>query len=227
MESENTKKTGKLFTNDDLDYDNLCLLSFNFSQALKKIDSIKNLEKNKEALETKSICLANIVKIEYSMKKRRISLENLKLKADTCIDIVDNKLSKDKKYVKKNWYNQIIELRNKIQNEIESMPKIENNNNDNDNLEMIFNEKFLCGDEEFLTFLLTNYPYDGFDKNKNFLNEYKKNKKLYLKRLIGKYRNYDNAISGTPNSDLSQKKEIILKYINNILNDLNKVTIGE
>ena len=225
---DNTKKTGNLFSNDDLDYDNLCLLSFNFSQALKKIDSIKNLEKNKEALETKSICLANIVKIEYSMKKRRISLENLKLKADTCIDIVENKLSKDKKYVKKNWYNEIIELRNKIQNEIESMPKIENNNNnDNDNLDIIFNEKFLCGEEEFLTFLLKNYPYNGFDKNQNFLNEYKKNKKLYLKRLIGKYRNYDNVMSGTPNGDLSQKKEIILKYINNILNDLNKVTIGE
>ena len=230
---EQTKKTGKLFSNDDLDYDNLCLLSFNFSQALKNIDMIKNLDKNKEALETKSICLANIVKIEYSMKKkRRISLENLKLKADTCIDIVDNKLSKDKKYVKKDWYNEIIQLRNNIQNEIESMQKNENNNNNNDDdLDKIFNEKYLCGEEEFLTFLLTNYPYQGFDLTKDFLAEYKKNKKFYLKRLITKYKNYDNNTiitdDGSQNNNLSQKKEIILRYINNIINDLNRQTAGE
>ena len=231
---DNTKKTGKLFSDDDLDYDNLCLLSFNFSQALKQIDTIKNLDENKEALETKSICLANIVKIEYTMKKRRITLENLKLKADISIEIVDKKLSKDKEYVKKNWYNEVVELRNDIQKKIDSMQIIDNNNN-NSNLDAIFNEKFLCGDIEFLTFLLTNYPYKGFNGNMNFIEEYKKNKKKFLKKLIINYKKYDNASNNetsnneTPNNDddLSQKKEIILKYINNTLNQLNNVTVGE
>ena len=231
---ENTKKSGNLYSG-DLDYDNLCLLSFNFSQALKKIDSIQNLNKNKEALETKCICLANIVKIEFLMKKRRISLEKLKSKADQCIDIVDNKLSKNKKYEKKNWYNEIVEIRNSIQSQINSMPKIENinnnNNNNNEDLDIIFNEKYMCGDEEFLTFLFTNYPYKEFDRNMNFMDEYNKNKKLYLKKLISKYQNYDsnqnNTIDGTQNNNLSRKKEIILKYINNMINRLNTVTIGQ
>ena len=105
-EIENTKITGNLFSNNNnLDYDNLCLLSFNFSQSLKKINSINNLMKNKEALETKSICLANIVKIEFLMKKRRLSLNNLSEYADESIDIVENKMGK--KYKKKKWYNEI------------------------------------------------------------------------------------------------------------------------
>ena len=47
-EIENTKKTGNLFSNENnLDVDNLSLLSFNFSQSLKKINSINNLIKDK------------------------------------------------------------------------------------------------------------------------------------------------------------------------------------
>ena len=200
-EIENTKKTGNLFSNNNnLDYDNLCLLSFNFSQSLKKINSINNLMKNKEALETKSICLANIVKIEFLMKKRRLSLNNLSEYADESIDIVENKMGK--KYKKKKWYNEIKELKKNIKDEMDLKPAT--SIGEIENIRQEFNTKFNCGEEEFLKFLVEKYPFGEFNKNYNIIEEYRKNKKTLLRKLIIKYRNYDN-----PSNNLS--------YINNEL----------
>ena len=123
-EIEYTKKTGKLFSDSDLDKDNLWLLSFNFLQTIKTINSINNLYKNKEALEEKSICLATFVKIEFSMKRRIMSLKYLLDKAEESIDIVENKL--DSKYKKKEWYNEIVDLRNQINEKINSKSDIPN-----------------------------------------------------------------------------------------------------
>ena len=221
-EIERTKKTGNLFSNNNnLDYDNLCLLSFNFAQSLKKINSIDNLIQNKEALETKSICLANIVKIEYLMKKRRLALNNLSEYADESIDIVENKLGK--KYKKKKWYKEIVEIKKNIKNEIDLKPatSIE----DIEKIRMEFNEKYICGEEIFLKFLVEKYPLGEYNKNYNIIEEYNKNKKAFLKKLIIKYRNYDNpfihSVNKSLNNDLTEKKEIILEYITNILNSLN------
>ena len=218
-EIENTKKTGNLFSNNNnLDYDNLCLLSFNFSQSLKKINSINNLMKNKEALETKSICLANIVKIEFLMKKRRLSLNNLSEYADESIDIVENKMGK--KYKKKKWYNEIKELKKNIKDEMDLKPAT--SIGEIENIRQEFNTKFNCGEEEFLKFLVEKYPFGEFNKNYNIIEEYRKNKKTLLKKLIIKYRNYDNPSNNLNhiNNDLTAKKEIILEYITNILNSL-------
>ena len=220
-EIENTKITGNLFSNNNnLDYDNLCLLSFNFSQSLKKINSINNLMKNKEALETKSICLANIVKIEFLMKKRRLSLNNLSEYADESIDIVENKMGK--KYKKKKWYNEIKELKKNIKDEMDLKPAT--SIGEIENIRQEFNTKFNCGEEEFLKFLVEKYPFGEFNKNYNIIEEYRKNKKTLLKKLIIKYRNYDNPSNNLShiNNELTAKKEIIHEYINNILNSLNK-----
>ena len=104
-EIQNTIETGRLFSDSNLDKDNLSLLSFNINQILKLINSIENLFKDKETLEKKSICLATIVKIEFSMKSRVMSLTNLLAHAQESIDIVDNKLGDE--YEKKEWYNEI------------------------------------------------------------------------------------------------------------------------
>ena len=130
-EIQNTLKTGKLFSDSNLDQDNLSDLSFNICRILKKINSIEDLYKDKKTLEKKSICLATIVKIEFSMKNRRLSLKNLLKHAQESIDIVDNKLGKE--YEKKDWYHEIVNLRNQIQNQIQNQNENENQN-ENQNL---------------------------------------------------------------------------------------------
>ena len=221
-EIENTKKSGNLFSNKNLDYDNLCLLSFNFSQSLKKINSINDLMKNKEALETKSICLANIVKIEFLMKKRRLSLNNLSNYAEESIDIVDNKLGNN--YIKKKWYNEIVDLKKNIQNEIDIRPATPIG--EIERIREEFNEKYYLGEEEFLKFLVEKYPYKGYNKKNNIIEEYRKNKKLLLKKLIKKYKDYDKSPTflgeKDSNIELTIKKEIILEYITNIFNSIKK-----
>ena len=86
-------------------------------------------------------------------------------------------------------------------------------------------EKYICGPEVFLKFLVEKYPFGEYNENYNIIEEYRKNKKSLLKQLIIKYRNYDNPYNHSDNkslnNDLTEKKEIILVYINNILNSLN------
>jgi len=218
-EIENTKKTGKLFSDCNLDKDNLCLLSQNISQTIKTINSIENLNKNKEALEEKSICLATIVKIEFSMKQRIMSLKHLKDLAEESIDIVEKKLL-DNKYKKKEWYKEIVDLRNKIQEKINLNCNVSSNGDEN--LREEFEKKYLEGIEEFLKFLVENYPYKEFNKDYDIIGQFRKNRRKLLNNLIISYRKYDT--DQTPlnrNTSLSFKKEIILEYLGNIKNAQN------
>ena len=210
-EIENTKKTGKLFSNNNLDYDNLSLLSFNFGQSLKKINSIENLSNNKEALETKSICLANIVKVEFLMKKRRLSINDLFNYADESIFIVDNKLGNN--YTKKDWYKEIVQLKKDIEKEKKSKEiKLLIPPDEIEHIREEFEEKYNCGEEEFLKFLIEKYPYEGYNSCIDAINQYRKNNKKFLKILVTKYRKYN----------CPSKKEIILEYLNNLLNSKKK-----
>jgi hypothetical protein len=217
---------------------NLSDLSFNICRILKKINSIEDLYKDKKTLEKKSICLATIVKIEFSMKNRRLSLKNLLKHAQESIDIVDNKLGKE--YEKKDWYHEIVNLRNQIQNQIQNQNENENQNenqnliqNENQNnsinqeeeeekIRDEFENKYQDGDEEFLEFLVEKYPYDQFNKNYDITGEYRKNKKSLLRKLISSYRNYDknNDIKNT-SLNLDFLKQIILEYLGNIKNRSN------
>ena len=219
-EIENTKKTGKLFSDSNLDKDNLCLLSLNISQTIKTINSINNLYKNKEALEEKSICLATIVKIEFSMKERIMSLKYLMDKAEESIDIVENKL--DKKYKKKEWYNEIVDLRNQIKEKINSK-SVEQNRDENIREE--FEKKYLEGNEVFLKFLVEKYPYKEFNSDDDIIGEFRKNKRRLLNKLISAYSTYDTdftPLNNNINNSLSFKKEIILEYLSNIKNALTQ-----
>ena len=223
-ELQNTQETGELFSNYDIDYDNLCLLSFNFSQCLKKINTIKNLNKYMNLLEMKSICLANIVKIEYLMKKRRLTLKNLLQYAEESISIVDSYLEEN--YKELDWYKEIVDIKEKIKNEINENSKTPEGEIEIESMRKEFNEKYYCGEEEFLKFLLDKYPYKGYNKNDNIIQEYKKDKKKCIKKLLSKYKKYDSRstlLSDKSLSNLTQKKEIILEYITNILNYLNQM----
>ena len=219
-EIQNTIETGRLFSDSNLDKDNLSLLSFNINQILKLINSIENLFKDKETLEKKSICLATIVKIEFSMKSRVMSLTNLLAHAQESIDIVDNKLGDE--YEKKEWYNEIVDLRNQIQRKINMPTGGSTPQGDNEKIREVFEEKFLQGEEEFLKFLVENYPNEEFNKNYDVVGEYKKNKRKLLNNLMISYKKYDNnftRLNVQEKNNLSFKKEIILEYLGNLKNN--------
>ena len=74
---ENTKQSGQLFSNNEnLNKDDLSLLSYNFFNALKKMQNV-NIIDNKEKIEAESICYANIVKIELIKDKNKINSKKL------------------------------------------------------------------------------------------------------------------------------------------------------
>jgi hypothetical protein len=86
----------------------------------------------------------------------------------------------------------------------------------------IFEEKKISlGEKEFLKYLLENYPYEGYKKEDNIIENYNINKEKTKRRLRQKYISYDNP-SSTPlgnrnlRDDLTQKKGIILEYINSL-----------
>jgi hypothetical protein len=208
-EIEKTKRTGDLFNNENnLDYDNLSLLSDNLKQSLKKINTIDDLQNNKEALEAKSICLANIVKIEYLIKKNGVNPQNLLQLADESICIAD-KLGLA--CTSKNWYHEIMELRDNMKNYVPA-PSIEE---DIEKIKQELEEHFNYGVDEFIQYLLKNHPYDNSLSYNELLNEYQKDRKVFIMKLIKKYKNFFGN-----NNNMTQKKAEINKYLNNCLNKL-------
>ena len=219
-EIENTRKTGKLFSDPNYDKDDLYLLSLNIFQTIKIINSIKDLIKNKDALEKKSICLATIVKIEFSMKQRIISLKNLLELANESIDIAENKLKN--KFKKKEWYKEIVDLRNQIVNKINSKS---DGPIGEENIREEFERKFEQGHEEFLKFLVEKYPLGEFTQDYDIKGELKNNKKRLLKKLLSTYKTYDTEttpLNSKSNKSLPFIKDIILEYLGNIKNSLNQ-----
>ena len=214
-EIENTRITGNLFSNDNnLDNDDLSLLSFNLEQYLKKLNEIQNLKENNAALESKSICLANIVKIEFLFIKKTSSLQKLLDYAEESINIANNL---GDNYKNKNWYKEINDLKNSISEKIVDSfpaPPIENIQK----LRSEFAEKIQYGNEEFLRHLLTKYPYEGCQFSEEMIQEYLLDKRKYLKKLKMKYKNKNNDIMPQINSESNEKNNIILEFINNMLN---------
>ena len=214
-----TKIFGKLFSNLNLQPDILKKKSESLYECLEKIKSIKDLNNNEDLLELKSICLANIVKIEFSLKEKKLSLDKLFDFAKESIEIVDKKLGGN---FKKNWYYEIVELKNNI--EKEKKIKEKNSLSELEEMRKKFDEKLNSdGEEEFLKYLLDNYPYEGYKKEDNIIDEFKKNRRRAIKRLKIKYDNYDD-LSSTPlgsrnlKGDLTQKKGIIIEFINSLEN---------
>ena len=214
-EIEKTKLTGNLFSNNkNLDDDNLSLLTFNFNQSLSKLNAIEDLEENKEALLSKAICLANIVKIESLKKIGIASLQNLFDLANESIKIA---VALGEICTSKNWYNEINNLKAKIKEKLDNFNPAPHIEEDLENLKRELENKFNEGNEELLRFLLTNHPFEGCQFSENMIEEYRNNKRTFLKKLVGKYKR--------PNTQLGKEMEkykIIELYINNMINNLDK-----
>ena len=175
----------------------------------------KMIKDNNEALLSKAICLANIVKIESIKKISASSLQNLFDLAEESIKIANNL---GEICTSKNWYNEINNLKAKIKEKMDVLPPPifrggEDLEKIRSQLENNFNN---YGNEEFLRFLLTNYPYDGCQFSDDMIEEFKNNKRTFLKKLLIKYKRTGN----TQNAKVVEKNQIIQLYINNMINRL-------
>ena len=214
-EIENTKQTGKLFSNNqNFNDDNLDLLVFNLSENIKNLNNINDLQYNKEALESKSICLAKIVKIEFLKEKPTLNLQHFLDIAEESIKIADQL---GNICTNKAWYKEIIELKEDIKKKMKDSkpaPSIE----EMTKIKKEFKDNFDYGNDNFIRLLLTKYPYEGCQFSEEMFKEYKENERNFLKKLIQKYKK-DNKFGIINNIDI-QKKQLIIEYLNNCINRL-------
>ena len=212
---ENTKLTGNLFSNDNnLDDDHLNLFILNLKESLNILNSIEDLSDNIEALESKAICLANIVQIQFQLKEQdNIKYENLKDMHNYSKQSIDIALSLGQKCINKNWYKEINNLNTKIKDKLENStapPVFDKIKFENELRNISLN------DEEFLKYILDKYPFEGCESSENMLKEYQNDKENFLQMLLLKYRT-----SGNKSNMINERNKIINKYINNILNKLS------
>ena len=221
---ENTKQTGQLFSNNEnLNKDDLSLLSYNFFNALKKLENI-NLTDNKEKIEAESICYANIVKIELIKDKNKINSKKLLEYAEKSILKAD---FLGKEYKKKSWYKEITKLRKNLEKNCKEVTPSLNEENIMEKIENEFNEKFFNGEEIFIEFLLKSYPINGYVFTNDIISEFQKDKKKFLDELKRAYKRANEFMldininkNKNINDNINEIKLIIEEKINNIINRL-------
>ena len=222
-EIENLKIQGKLFDNaQKLENDDLNLLSYNLELAIKKINTIENLNQNQQALETKSFYLANIIKIEFLKKENKMNLERLEQFTSESLSIASN-LNNCKN---KPWYKELVKLAQEVETKIKNQspaPPIENINDIEEKFMNLFNK----GNEELLRYILKNYPYDNYKFTEQSINEYKKDKKKFLLKLRKLYSfNMYASNASIPINNINNNNPLvnnkILEFINKMLNNIDK-----
>ena len=217
---EDTKSTENLFSNNkNLDDDHLNLFILNLKESLNILDSIEELNSNLEALESKAICLANIVQIQFQLKsKDNLNYKNLQELYNYSKQSIDIAKFLGQNYVNKNWYKEINNLNTKIKDKINNSGPISTTIDIKE-----FDDKLRnlsLNDEEFLKYILINYPYEGCEFSENMLLEYQKNKENFLKMLLLKYKKSDFVENGG-NNMMNEKSKIIIKHLNNIFNNIS------
>ena len=220
---EQTKQNGKLFSNkENLNIDDLSLLSYNFFSTLKKLENI-NLDSNEDKIEAESICYANIVKIEIIKNKNTMNAVKLLEYAEKSIQKV-RFLGND--YKKKNWYKEIKSLKKEIEKKTKKITTPLNEENIMEKISSQFVEKFNNGDEIFIEFLLKNYPIRGHFFSEDIISEFNNDKKTFLDKLRRDYNKADKFIVDINNDQINineyinEIKSIIEETINNMINRL-------
>ena len=215
----NNYTKGKLFeNNENLDFENLSLMSNNLSESLNKLKDIDEKD-NKEILELGGISYANFVKIEFLKDKNRLDPKKLLEYANKSIKLAE---SLGKEETSKEWYKEIVKLKKVLEKKIKEIPEPEKK--DFQRIKDKLEYHFGCGNEELVIYLLKNYPVQGNEYSENKMQEYNKNKNMFLKKLASGYKKADKFLKDSNedekniNENFDDIKPIILEYINNMMN---------
>ena len=209
-------ETGFTYKNDLLDLNNKNLnyedynliydeLEIQLNEILMKLGKDQDHyddRKNKELLEQKGICLGNMAKIKLKFQKKTDYPQYKKL-IDNCIHCARlcSKKSDDC-----DWYKEALELQKEI--------KLKDDNHENEE-EIMKEEKKQIENlndaleedkERFIEEILTNFPYDGYNKNNNPFNN---NEEITIDQIDFLIKKYDPE--KYPKN--SKKEKIIYKII--------------
>ena len=209
-------ETGFTYKNDLLDLNNKNLnyedynliydeLEIQLNEILMKLGKDQDHyddRKNKELLEQKGICLGNMAKIKLKFQKKTDYPQYKKL-IDNCIHCARlcSKKSDDC-----DWYKEALELQKEI--------KLKDDNHENEEEIMKdakkqienLNDALEEDKERFIEEILTNFPYDGYNKNNNPFNN---NQEITIDQIDFLIKKYDPE--KYPKN--SKKEKIIYKII--------------
>ncbi|MCQ2818909.1 MAG: heat shock 70 family protein [archaeon] len=170
---------------DDLDMDKIYLALDKYKEALKEV-----LNSNESTdVELEAMCLSAICKIQFKILKST-QISSIKDKIRNCMRLAESlrvnletlKWFRDAKQI----FEEIQSLENKIEDEtdenfkeklITEKPEIFNK----------INEYAGKSNVEFLKFILQEHPYDGYKPSNNIEADFKKNPRIFVRKLKGKY----------------------------------------
>ena len=219
---EEIKESTSLFDNSqNLQTEDLLLLLDNYREAINNLHGTK--EKND--IESEAMCLANIVKIEYTYLKSD-NYKKLKLLAQQSVELA--KLT-EKNCENYKWYLEIskilIELRKRFEDK-ERYDQIEFENKYKDEKKHIFEEISKYREKtniEFIEFILEKYPPRNYKnrKNKTVRQLWDEDKEKFVNILCAKYQP-DNYPKETEEDQLNYTiMHKISEEMNNIYSELN------
>ena len=189
-----------------------------------------NENNNNDTLLIKSICIVNIVKIEFDYLKKRSykAFEKLKCLCDRCNLIVDNL---EEMYKEKNLYKEINNINNNIKNIIIKKRGLTQNQENyliklKEDMEKEFDSEYAKGPSDLIKKILTKYPYDSYEQeNENIYELWDKNNINNNKSLLFNLKNkYNSEINNNEKFEEKVKKEkhlIIIKYLSMLISKIN------
>ena len=191
----------------------------NYSLAINKYNEALNVIKSddRKDFEYEAKCLSKILYIKYiylTKDNNEYMNENKHL-----ISVIEQNLQ----YLDINsiqneeWYKELLIVKNDIKFTTESKSK-----NTDSCIQQIENNYKNLKTNEFIDFIIKNYPFQGIEKYKNIKTNLEKNPKKMILELSSKYK--IDTIQGN-NSEEEKKYNIyntIFNILNKILNNMNK-----
>ena len=193
----------------------------NYSLAIQKYNEALNVIKSNDRkdIEYELKCISKILYIKYIYFTNDINKYMIENK--TLISIIEQNL-KDldiKTIQKEEWYKEFLI----IKNEIMTTKQSKLNNND-ELIQQIENNYKNLKTNEFIDFIIKNYPVQGITKYQNIKTDFIKNPKKIILELCSKY-NIDRIKE--KNSDDDKNKYNIYKTIIKLLNNIKNIELKE
>ena len=193
----------------------------NYSLAIQKYNEALNVIKSNDRkdIEYELKCISKILYIKYIYFTNDINKYMIENK--TLISIIEQNL-KDldiKSIQKEEWYKEFLI----IKNEIMTTKQSKLNNND-ELIQQIENNYKNLKTNEFIDFIIKNYPVQGITKYQNIKTDFIKNPKKIILELCSKY-NIDRIKE--KNSDDDKNKYNIYKTIIKLLNNIKNIELKE
>jgi hypothetical protein len=200
-------------------YDELERMYNEINEQIKKEEKKENNDDNKkrELIEEKCICLGNMAKIKLKYQKEK-DYSKYNILIEKCIECA-SLCSKDNDDCE--WYKEALEL----QKEIKLKDKIKTDDEKEIMKEVqkqidILSNTFECNEIRFIDEVLSNFPYDGYNKYND--NSFNIDKEITIEQIEFLIKKYDT--DKYPNNTKEEKiRYKIIVFISQKLNEIKSM----